>query len=179
MNTQKTLTQTQQRALATYGDLVRTHKVLPSIREFCEARGYKSSSTGHAVLGHLREAGFPCYTRNCGHLSKGQQGREEMTRAMEYWLNRAQDEDADFAMRNLVSEIAYLKPRAELADWLQSENQSLTNEVVKLRAKLAAVQRWVIYADRHHGVEKTEPHDWKTPVGRRVDLLIALGEITS
>lgn len=177
MNAIQTLTESQQRALVAYGDFVRTHGFLPSTREFCDVYGVSSSSTGFAALQTLRDKGFPCYTRVCGAFSQGQQGHDEISKAIRYWLDFAPGEGTE-ELKDLIAENTRLKSKTKEFDRLQSENQALTKEVVKLKAKLSAVQRWVIYADRKHGVQKTEPHDWKTPVGRRVDLLIALGEIT-
>lgn len=176
MNAIQTLTESQKRALVAYGDFVRTHGFLPSTREFCEAYGVSSSSTGFAALQTLRDKGFPCHTRVCGHFSKGQQGREEIAKAIRYFLDFSPQEGSE-EIKDLIAENTRLRSEMKELERIKSENQSLTKEVVSLRSKLAAVQRWVIYSDRKHGVQKVEPHDWKTPVGRRVELLVALGEI--
>lgn len=167
MNTIQDLKPIRKKALAVYGDLVVSRGFLPSVREFCRAMGYSSSSTGHAMLGKLREHGYPCYTRNSGHIGKDHQGPDDMAKAVAYWLNRPTSEDD-----------SVLRERAKVADALEIENRALTEEVVKLKARLAAAQRWVVRADRRHGVEKTEPHEWKEPVRGRLDLMIALGEIS-
>lgn len=123
----------------------------PTVREFCEAMGYRSSSTGHEMLKNLRNDGFPCCVRGCEDLAL-------MKATVQYWLNFTPQGEPDLFSK------------------LETENRELKARLAEAESKLAAVRAWIERADQHHGVERNKPREWVTYVRGRERLIAAAGE---
>lgn len=152
MNAPKTHSSVRKKALQTYGNLITSMGFPPTVREFCEAMGYKSSSTGHEMLKNLRNDGYPCCVRGCEDIAL-------MKATVQYWLNFTPCGEPDRFSK------------------LETENRELKVRLAETEDRLAAVKAWVSRADQIHGVERAHPHEWVTYVRGRLKLRKALGEI--